>query len=52
MSILSSVPVVKHVVKLHVKSDDSVFDPAVQSAVLEQVSHVMALSSGMRYVET
>lgn len=36
-------PTRSHIVRLQVKSDGSVFDPAVQSFILEQVSRTVSL---------
>ncbi|XP_053475465.1 C-type mannose receptor 2-like isoform X2 [Ictalurus furcatus] len=38
------------IMRLQVKSDGSVFDPAVQSSILDQVSHMMSLKFGETHI--
>ncbi|XP_053089645.1 macrophage mannose receptor 1-like [Pangasianodon hypophthalmus] len=43
------IPVVKYVVKLQVKADESMFDPAVQSAILEQIKQKLDTNASVSW---
>lgn len=38
------------VVKLQIQGDESVFDPVVQSAVLQQVSHYISFTNKLHFL--